>query len=445
VQRAREGEGKLNRARLTLGFVLAALLAATLFVRGQPRKEPTSDPINATTIRKKVLCGYQGWFRAPGDGTRAGWRHWSHPRDLGPATISVEMWPDMTEFSKEEKFPAPGFTHPDGTQAYLFSSAQPKTVQRHFEWMAKYGIDGVLVQRFVIGLDDPGLGSGNLRSARGPAARALAGRRRASAIVLNAARAAANRTGRVFAVEYDMSGTPTDRLYERLLSDWKFLVDDMKITADPRYLHHDGKPVLAIFGFFSERFGASLANSIIDFFKNDPKYRACLIGGCQWWWRTEKDPDWAKAFRRFDVISPWNVGNYTKEGGRACAATGSWGADVQEARHAGMLYMPVIYPGSRWDNLKQKRDVSIPRLGGDFFWRQFVTAADLGIDLAKVAMFDEVDEGTAIFKVTNTPPIQGRFLTFEDKPSDWYLRLTGEGTKMLRKERPASKTIPIQP
>lgn len=435
----------MTAVRLSVRLLLTALLASAFCVEGQPATKLSPESVDATTIRKKVLCGYQGWFRAPGDGTHSGWAHWSHGPKLAPATISVEMWPDMSEFSKEEKFPAPGFTYPDGSQAYLFSSAQPKTVQRHFEWMAKYGIDGVLVQRFVSGLPDGGPASEHVALARGEAERLLSARRRASTIVLRAARAAAQRTGRVFAVEYDMTGMPTDRLYERLIGDWKWLVDDTKLTADPRYLHQDGKPVLAIFGFYDDRFDGRLANRIIDFFKNDPKYHACLIGGCPWWWRREKDPEWARAFHRFDVISPWNVGNHTTEGGRVYAATVTWAADLQEARKVGMLYMPVFYPGFRWDNLQRKRDLSIPRLGGEFFWRQFTTAAALGIDVAKVAMFDEVDEGTAIFKVTNTPPVEGRFLTFENKPPDWYLRLTGEGTMLLRKERPASETIPIQP
>ena len=36
-----------------------------------------------------------------------------------------------------------------GKPAYLFSSRNPKTVSRHFRWMKEYGLDGVLVQRFV--------------------------------------------------------------------------------------------------------------------------------------------------------------------------------------------------------------------------------------------------------------------------------------------------------
>lgn len=47
-------------------------------------------------------------------------------------------------------------------------------------------------------------------------------------------------------------------------------------------------------------------------------------------------------------------------------------------------------------------------------------------------MFDEVDEATAIFKVTNAPPREDRFQTYDNLPSDFYLRLTGEATQQFR-------------
>jgi len=112
-----------------------------------------------------------------------------------------------------------------------------------------------------------------------------------------------------------------------------------------------------------------------------------------------------------------------------------------------MLYLPVIYPGFSWDNLQQlpPGTSKIPRLGGDFLWKQFYDARNLGLDMAFVAMFDEVDEGTAIFKVSNTPPTQAYFVTYEGKPGDWYMRLAAEGTKVLMGERPNAATIPISP
>ena len=65
--------------------------------------------------------------------------------------------------------------------------------------------------------------------------------------------------------------------------------------------------------------------------------------------------------------------------------------------------------------------------------------------MAYVAMFDEVDEGTAIFKVSNTPPPQGDFVTYEGQPADWYMRLTAEGSKILSGEKSNTPIIPISP
>jgi hypothetical protein len=384
-----------------------------------------ADASDASTLRHKVICGYQGWFRCPGDALDRGWRHWSRSaKRLAPETLTFEMWPDTSELTDEEKYPAPGFTLPDGKPAHLFSSTHPKTVERHFRWMRDYGIDGAFLQRFLVELGDPSLDT-----------------------VLGHVRDAAAKTGRVYAICYDLSSAPKDRLYEQLTADWKRLVDDKKVTKDAGYQHHNGKPVVFVWGFYSDRFGAELANRIIDFFKADTRYAATLVGGCPWPWRAEKDAEWAKALRRLDVISPWNVGNTTTEGGKKYAATGSWRDDLVEAKNAGMAYLPVVYPGFAWTNLKGKRSArdTIPRLGGEFYWRQFVTAAELGIDMAYVAMFDEADEGTAIFKVTNAPPTEGTFATYDGLPADWYLRLTGEGAKVIRGEKKVSATLPIKP
>ena len=414
-----------NTASVMALILTVMILTAFARVAGEQPLPKKEVEIDASTLRNKVLCGYQGWFRCPDDPAKVGWRHWSRDaKKIGPDTLSFEMWPDMTEYEDDEKYPAPGFTNPDSKPAHLFSSANPKTVDRHFRWMQQYGIDGVFLQRFIVDLND----------------------RSMDQVLVNVQKSA-NTTGRVFALCYDLSGAPSDKVYDLLVADWKRLVDEKKITQDGRYLHHNKKPVLFVWGFYSDRFGPELANRIIDFFKNDPKYGVTLIGGCQWWWKTEKNQEWAKAFRRFDVISPWNVGNYAKVDDQKQASTAYWKEDLQEAKKAGMSYLPVIYPGFGWTNLMGKKAAKddLPRLGGEFYWRQFSTAAYLGMDMAYVAMFDEVDEGTAIFKVSNTPPKPGRFVTYDGLPSDWYLRLTGEGTKLIRGERKNQKTVPIKP
>jgi hypothetical protein len=384
-----------------------------------------SPSVDASTMHHKVLCGYQGWFRCPGDAAGEGWQHWSKDSmKFAANSVTFEMWPDLTEFDEDEKFSVPGFTLPGGGPVHLFSSAHAKSVARHFRWMEQYGIDGVFVQRFLVNLGKPSFDR-----------------------VLGHIRASASKTGRVYAVCYDLTGAAPDRLYDSLIGDWKFLVDELKVTRDARYLHHGGKPVVFVWGFFSDRFAPAAANRIIDFFKTEGRYAATLVGGCQWNWRAEKNAGWAAAFRRFDIISPWNVGNITIADGRKHAATDHWKEDLAEAKKNGSAYLPVLYPGFGWTNLKGKHaaTAAIPRLGGDFYWRQFAAAADIGAEMVYVAMFDEVDEATAIFKVTNHPPMQARFETYDGLPSDWYLRLTGEGSKLIRGERKNQVELPIKP
>ncbi len=405
--------------------MLRTLTALAVFSLGMGATLSAADPIDATTLHKKVLCGYQGWFRCAGDEAGEGWRHWSrNSRRLTTDSLTFEMWPDMGEYTAAEKFAAPGFAYPDGKAAELFSSVHVKTVERHFEWMREYGIDGVFLQRFLVEADKP-----------------------SSALVLKNVRTAAAKTGRTYAICYDLSGFSAEKMEATLLADWRQLVDEEKLTQDRNYLHHNGRPVLFVWGFFSDRFSAAIANRLIDDLKGTDGKSVTLVGGCQWYWRREKDAEWGKVFRRFDVISPWNVGNTTTEAGQKQAATDYWKDDLAEAERAGMKYLPVIYPGFSWTNLQgpAASQQTIPRLGGNFFWRQFHAAANMKIEMAYVAMFDEVDEATAIFKVTNSPPTQARFRTYEGLPAVWYLRLTGAGSKLLRGEMQNSPTIPLRP
>jgi hypothetical protein len=65
-----------------------------------------------------------------------------------------------------------------------------------------------------------------------------------------------------------------------------------------------------------------------------------------------------------------------------------------------------------------------------------VAAKQAGAEMLYVAMFDEVDEATAIFKCTNDSPVgpPDRFVTYEGLPADHYLKITGLGARLLRGE-----------
>ena len=140
-------------------FLVAALIVATSVHAQPPSREDAiaeMQPYDGTSVAGvdpsrltgKVMCGYQGWFNAPGDGSGRGWTHYQR-RDFEPGQCTIDLWPDVTELDEDEKF-ATDFRHADGSVAYVFSPHIRKTVLRHFRWMKEYGIDGVFVQRFAV-------------------------------------------------------------------------------------------------------------------------------------------------------------------------------------------------------------------------------------------------------------------------------------------------------
>ena len=87
-----------------------------------------------------------------------------------------------------------------------------------------------------------------------------------------------------------------------------------------------------------------------------------------------------------------------------------------------------------------------PRNKGEFYWKQIAGAIESGAEMLYIAMFDEVNEGSAIFKCSDNPPVSeiAKFVGIDGKPSDTYLWLTGEAGKMLRKEIPLRLKMPVR-
>jgi hypothetical protein len=384
--------------------------------------------VDTSTMTGTVMCGYQGWFNCPNDGSERGWFHWGKGRRFEPARCTIDLWPDMTEYDPDERYPT-AFKHKDGSTAYVFSSRNRKTVLRHFRWMEEYGIDGVFVQRFAVQtFGRSGLSQCNT--------------------VLDHCRTGANQFGRAYAVMYDLSGLRNNQM-QRVIEDWKSLVDKMKITKhsqDKAYLHHNGKPVVAVWGIgFNDgrRYTLEECATLIDFLKNDPRYGGCTIMiGIPTWWRTLNrdtvpDKKLHDVIRKADIVSPWTVGRFRTLDGVSNHARYGWAPDIKWCKENSLEYLPVVFPGFSWHNmnLNSKLDM-IPRQKGRFLWQQYVEAQKAGATMIYQAMFDEVDEATAIFKCTNNPPVGASpFLTYEGLPSDYYLRLVGHAARCLRQNR----------
>jgi len=410
----------------------------TLISSGQ-----AADKVDTATLDGKVLFGYQGWFNCGGDGApENNWRSWARgvPAE---GNLTIDMYPDLSEFDRKDLCEVPAMTI-GGKPAYLYSAWNPKVVMRHFEWMRDYGLDGVLVQRFVTNIP----------------------RRRASGdVVLKNILAAARETGRAFAIEYDVTGSKLDSFVDVMKEDWKYLVEELKVTSHPGYLRHKGKPVLSIWGpgLHEDRHvphDPVVLKDMVEWFRSKAPaaLQVTYMGGTPSRWRTltndaRPEPGWADAYKMMDVVQPWVVGRY-----RTQEAVDKWkddmlAPDLALASKNHQLYMPVIFPGFSWYNLKREsRQNAIPRNRGEFLWRQAYNAKMAGATLLKIAMFDEVNEGTAMFKIAARradAPDQGYWLTLDADgatlPSDWYLRLAGEITRMFHGEIQPQAKLPEKP
>ncbi|MNJ95603.1 hypothetical protein D3C87_133160 [compost metagenome] len=381
------------------------------------------------TYKGLVMTGYQGWFNAKGDG---GERNWNHYGRVDQESVGIEIWPEVSEYKKTYKTP---FKHANGDHAYLFSSYDESSVQLHFKWMQDYGIDGAFIQRFVTNLKyRQGLNHNNK--------------------VLTSALKAAEKNKRAISIMYDLSGM-RDGDEQVVINDFKDLVDSMKLTNrgnNQSYLYHNGKPLVTLWGVgFNDNRKYSLKNvqRIMDFLQKDPVYGGCsILLGVPTQWRelsgdTEHNPELLETFKKADIIHPWFVGRFNEA--RVPKMMERIQADVAWCKVNKLDYVPVLYPGFSWHNMKPESPLDqIPRNKGQFFWKQLSGAIQNGAEMIYVAMFDEVDEGTAIFKISKNPPVgDTEFVKPEEGiPSDYYLYLTGYAGKMLRKEIPFQSIIP---
>jgi hypothetical protein len=89
---------------------------------------PSRSDIDASTLDGKVLCGYQGWFNTPCDGTTFGFTHWGQGLDRPQGgRFTVDMWPDVAEYAPDDLCEMPGLKMPDGSPARLCRGRYPKS------------------------------------------------------------------------------------------------------------------------------------------------------------------------------------------------------------------------------------------------------------------------------------------------------------------------------
>ena len=467
---------------------------------------PHVDGEPFTTYRGLVMAGYQGWFGAPGDGCKHNdspntvWYHYRESEMFKPGVLrnSIDLWPDMSEYTKKYDT---DFTYPDGTTAQVYSAYDESSVLLHFKWMKDYGIDGVFMQRFVGEVIDNPQGEDHFNT------------------VLSHAMKGSQQYQRAIAVMYDLGGYNPGRL-DKVVADAQNIYTQYASTQK-YYLHENGKPLIALWGVGfnpSERgYNNSDIQTLVDKLK-EMGY-SIMLGVSTYWRRGGGDtyqPDLASLHalvKSAEVVMPWYVGRYGNitdymTGGNESGFPNMIANDLDWCKKASLEegvnvnFAPHCFPGASDLNMHPYYTRG-SRERGNFFWTQIYNAINKGCEMLYIAMFDEIDEGTAIYKVlnkSNVPsneadedyyvvynpknemvsytnmsgfgaktsntvfmakkavepaPTEGwcklqseMGITFEgiddDLPTDHYLWLTGMARKMLNAEIPMSESIPAR-
>ncbi|MCT9112107.1 fibronectin type III domain-containing protein, partial [Streptomyces mirabilis] len=370
----------------------------------------------------KITVGYQGWFACIGDGAPInGWWHWTQNWGQPPSrnNTGISCWPDVREYTNtyQTSYAALG----NGQPAKLFSSYDQQTVNTHFLWMQQNNIDTAALQRF------------NPTGGEGPTRDAMATK----------VRSAAESYGRKFYIMYDVSNWTN--MQSEIKTDWANKMSAH--TASSAYAKQSGKPVVCIWGFgFNDPnhpFTPDACLDVVNWFKGQGCY---VIGGVPREWRTGtggSQPGFLGVYHAFNMISPWMVGAIGNVTEADNAYTTYTVPDQADCNANGIDYQPCVLPG----------DVSgRQRAHGDFMWRQFYNVVRAGVQGIYISMFDEYNEGNQIAKTAETQawvPTDSGFLALDEDgtacSSDYYLRLTGDGGRMLKGQIALTATRPTQP
>ncbi len=432
------------------------------------------------SYRGLVMAGYQGWFCAPGGNCshskhkNTEWYHYRESEMFAPGVRrnSIDMWPDMREY--EVKYTPGNFILPNGQKAQVYSNYDKSTVLLHFKWMKEYGIDGAFVQRFVGEVIDNLDGKDHFDT------------------VLRHAMEASNTHQRAICVMYDLGGFTPERL-GKTLADAQAIMNAYQLkdrTKQKFYLYQNGKPLITLWGVgFNDGRPFSLTDveSLVGGLK---KLGYSIMLGVPTYWRERRndalsDPKLHEVIKSADVIMPWFVGRYGM--GNFPDFRKLIENDIQWCKTNKVEYAPLCFPGSSDLNMHPHHVTRNDRYKGQFLWDQMYHSIKSGAQMLYMAMFDEIDEGTALYKVLNQKDVPGNvpdnpyyvtyrggsysigsnriidlpgekdwcklvpdelnisFLGIEDDlPTDHYLWLTGQGRKMLRGEIPLRQSLPIR-
>ena len=353
---------------------------------------PHKDGEPYDTYEGLIMAGYQGWFGCPGDGcSGVHGKCFYHYQENGmfkpgPLRNSIDFWPDMTEYEKTYKT---DFKFDDGSPAYVYSAYDESSVMLHFKWMKEYGIDGVFMQRFVGEVIGNSSGKDHFDK------------------VLSHAMKASNKYERAISFAYDLSGglMYNGRTVDMVVADAKAIMDKYNLkdrnAGQKYYLYENGKPLVCVWGVgFSDNRKYTVADCAELVEKLQGLGYSVLLGVPTYWRALKTDCLSDNAIhdliKKCDAVFPWFVGRYN--GSNYGSFKSNIKSDIDWCKTNKVVYAPLCYPGFSWENMNPTGTSTIARKKGDFLWTQLYNCIYYGAKCIYIAMFDEIDEGTAIYK-----------------------------------------------
>ena len=117
-----------------IATLLIIIMLWALNLNAQNKHAKTSEFLSYKGL---VMAGYQGWFRAPGDGTSDGWGHYGKAGKFDFDNNTIDFWPDVSDYEKTYKT---SFISPNGKPAEVFSSVDKSTTELHFKWIDRKSV-----------------------------------------------------------------------------------------------------------------------------------------------------------------------------------------------------------------------------------------------------------------------------------------------------------------
>jgi hypothetical protein len=370
-----------------------------------------------------VTAAYQGWFSAgePNPPEGVAWEHWSNNNQIpSPSANNLAMatWPDMRPYQTllgdaPMQYQTGYGPLGNGLPATLFTSYNKDVVDIHMKWLGQYGIHTVAIGRF------------------NPTGQTSA------TITAENVLATAPKYGVKFFISYDVTGWtnyPTE-----LPDDWtNVIIGQLQMTSSSSYARQNGKPVVEVW-IANQTATSQQAINLINWLHAQGLY-VILGTGREWL----NDPaEWLQVYNTADMIQPWMVAVIgTPADSDNFVAT--WKADLAYTTAHGIDFQVDILPGS---------DSAVPpqRLHGDFMWEQFANAVATGVKSVFVTMYDEFGEGNQIMPTAEDASMLPSGVTAAldsdgtHCSADYYMRLTGDGARMLAGQIPLTYTRPTQP